>query len=182
MIGGILGGALKQGKLTGGQDIAILPGYEVAEKNQKIWKPLTTKIIALMAAGKPIPFVLPGGTVAIQTLLDPHIVKSDKLVGSVAGLHGKLPTTWTRFKFKPHLLDRVVGAKDDLIVEPIKLAEMLMLNINSAATVGVVKDISKGLVTVDLRRPVCAAIGSRLTISRAVGQRWRLIGYGEIEK
>jgi len=182
MTGGILGGALKQGKIAIGQDIDILPGYETTEKNQKVWKPLTTTITALMAGGVQITEAHPGGTFGIQTTLDPHVVKSDKLVGSVVGVHGKLPPVWSRFKFKPHLLDRVVGAKDELVVEPIKMAELLMLNINSSATVGHVKDLSKGLVTVDLRRPVCADVGSRLTISRAVGQRWRLIGYGEIQK
>jgi translation initiation factor 2 subunit 3 len=181
MVGGILGGALKQGRLKTGDDITILPGYEVAEKNQKIWKPLTTKVYGVMTGHATVTEAHPGGTVAILTGLDPTIVKSDKLVGSVVGVTGKLPKVWYSFGIEPHLLERVVGAKDKLVVDPIKLGEMLMLNVNASATVGVVKELSKGIVKVDLRRPVCADPGARITLSRNVGQRWRLIGYGIIK-
>ncbi len=181
MVGGILGGALKQGVLKPGDALTILPGYEVAEKNQKVWKPLTTKVVGLMSGTTKATESHPGGTVAILTALDPNIVKSDKLVGSVVGITGKLPKVWSSFTIEPHLLDRVVGAKDKLVVDPIKLGEMLMLNVNAAATVGVVKELSKGLVKLDLKRPVCADLGSRITVSRNVGQRWRLIGYGLVK-
>lgn len=181
LVGGILGGALKQGKLIVGDEITILPGYDVQEKNQKIWKPLTTKITGLMSGKDKIDEARPGGTIAVMTNLDPNIVKSDKLVGAVVGHSGKMPEVMFTLKIEPHLLERVVGARDKLVVNPIKLGEMLMLNVNAAATVGQVKDLSKGLVKAELKRPVCADSGSRVTISRIVGQRWRLIGYGIIK-
>lgn len=181
MVGGILGGAVKQGRFKVGDELTILPGYEVAEKNQKVWKPLTSKVYGLMAGTTKVEEAHPGGTVALLTGLDPTVVKSDKLVGAVVGVTGKLPKIWSSFTIEPHLLERVVGAKDKLVVDPMKLGEMLMLNVNAAATVGVVKDLSKGVVKLDLRRPVCADTGARITISRSVGQRWRLIGYGIIK-
>ncbi|HSU72510.1 MAG TPA: translation initiation factor IF-2 subunit gamma [Candidatus Binatia bacterium] len=181
MLGGILGGAMKQGKFKINDELTILPGYEVAEKNQKVWKPITTTIHGLMSGATSIPEARPGGTIALLTGLDPTMVKSDKLVGAVVGITGKMPKVWASFGIEPHLLERVVGAKDKLVVEPVKLGEMLMLNVNASATVGVVKDLSKGVIKVDLRRPVCADAGARLTISRNVGQRWRLIGYGIIK-
>ena len=181
MGGVILGGALKQGVLKAGDNITILPGYEVAEKNQKVWKPIHSTIRGLMSGTTKIDSARPGGTIAVLSGLDPTMVKSDQLVGAVLGLTGKLPKIWSAFTVEPHLLDRVVGAKDKLVVDPIKLGEMLMLNVNASATVGVVKEFSKGLVKLDLRRPVCADLGARLTISRSVGQRWRLIGYGLIK-
>ncbi len=180
LVGGVLGGTLKQGTLKQGMEITILPGYEVEERNQKVWKPLTTKITSLMVGGEKVTELTPGGSSAVQTSLEPSIVKSDKLVGSVAGKTG-MPKVWSSFRLVPHLLERVVGAKDKLIVEPIKLGEFLMLNINTAATVGLVKELGKAGVKVELRRPVCAEEGSRITISRSVGQRWRLIGYGTIK-
>ena len=81
-----------------------------------------------------------------------------------------------------HLLERVVGAKEDLKVEPIKKAEPLMLNVNSAATVGVVTELRKNSVKCILKLPVCANLGSKVTISRRVGNRFRLIGYGIIKE
>ncbi|MDO8661292.1 MAG: translation initiation factor IF-2 subunit gamma, partial [Candidatus Woesearchaeota archaeon] len=102
------------------------------------------------------------------------------LVGHIAGIAGKLPKTLTNLSFTPHLLERVVGAKDKLVVDSVKLGEYLMLNVNAAATVGMVKELSKNKITCELKRPVAADKGNRITISRSIGQRWRLIGWGLI--
>jgi translation initiation factor 2 subunit 3 len=179
MQGGVLGGALKQGALKAGQDITILPGYELGEKKQ--WKPLTTTIVSLMTGGVKVDEIGPGGSVAVLTKLDPAVVKSDKLVGSVVGVTGALPQVWNELKLEPHLLERMVGAEDKLVVAPLKLGELLMLNVNAAATVGVVKSLSKKEIVCTLRRPVCAEAGARVVMSRNMGQRWRLIGYGTIK-
>ncbi|MBW3002162.1 translation initiation factor IF-2 subunit gamma [Candidatus Woesearchaeota archaeon] len=177
--GGVLGGAIKQGKLENGDEIEILPGYSIGDKK---WKPLKSKIASLMAGGASLDSVHPGGSMAAMTELDPSIVKSDQLVGSVVGKPGKLPPVWYNLKLETHLLDRVVGAKDKLIVEPIKKGEFLMLNVNSAATVGIVNEIGKKRVECTLKRPICAENEAKVTISRRVGQRWRLIGYGIIKE
>ncbi len=182
MKGGVLGGSLKQGKLVVNQEIEILPGYEVEEKNQKIWKPIKTKITGLMTGGQPATEVIPGGSIAVMTELDPSIIKSDKLTGAIVGVPLKLPKVWYEFTLEQHLLQRVVGAKDNLVVEPVKMGEMLMLNVYSAATVGIVKELGKNVIKCALRRPVCADLGARVTISRSLGQRWRLIGYGIIKQ
>jgi translation initiation factor 2 subunit 3 len=180
MVGGVLGGAIKQGVFKVGMEVEIMPGYEVEERNQKVWKPLTTKIMSIMAGGKSVDQARPGGSIGLMTGLDPSIIKSDKLVGAVIGLPGMTPPVLSTLTLEPHLLERVVGAKDSLVVDPIHKTEILMLNVNSAATVGVVSETGKGLVKIPLRRPVCATKGSRVTISRNVGKRWRLIGYGTI--
>ncbi|PIN75050.1 translation initiation factor IF-2 subunit gamma [Candidatus Woesearchaeota archaeon CG10_big_fil_rev_8_21_14_0_10_37_12] len=180
IIGGVIGGSLKQGKLTTGQEIEILPGYSVQERNQQVWKPFKTKITKIMAGNTEVQEATPGGTFALLTQLDPSVVKSDKLVGSTVTTPGNSPPVWQELKLQTKLLERVVGAKDKLVVEPIKQSEMLMLNVNAAATVGIVKDLSKNIITCSLKRPVCAEKGSQVTIGRNVGQRWRLIGYGNI--
>ncbi len=179
LLGGVLGGAVKQGKLKIGDEIEILPGYDLKDKKQ--WKPLKTKIMSLMAGGSKLDEVGPGGSMAVMTELDPAVVKSDQLVGSLVGKPGTLPQVWNELKLEPHLLERVVGVKDKLLVEPIKLGEVLMLNVNAAATVGVVNDLSKGMIKCNLKRPVCAEKGAKVTMGRSIGQRWRLIGYGTIK-
>ena len=65
-------------------------------------------------------------------------------------------------------------------MEKIKKAEQLLLNINSSATVGLVDELKKGQFHVRLKIPVCATKDSRVTISRIIGGRFRLIGYAEI--
>lgn len=175
--GGVLGGSLKQGKLKVGDEIEIMPKKEYEGKPRH----LKTKIMGLMTGTTPVEELIPGGSVAILTSLDPSIVKSDNLAGTVVGLPGKLPPAWETLKLELHLLERVVGTKEELEVKPVAQNEVLMLNANSAATVGIVVDLKKGVATCKLKIPLCADIGSRVTISRKVGNRFRLVGYGEIK-
>lgn len=178
--GGVLGGTLVQGKLRAGEAIEIRPGRKVEKQNQISYEPLTTTIADLKTGGTSVAEVVPGGSIGVLTKLDPSIVKADALVGSIVGHPGKLPPTLSKLALEVHLLDRVVGSKEDLKVEPIKMGEPLMLNVNAAATVGMVTELKKGKVHCALKLPVCADIGSRVTISRRFTNRFRLIGYGII--
>jgi translation initiation factor 2 subunit 3 len=56
-----------------------------------------------------------------------------------------------------------------------------MLNIGTATTVGVVTSARKNEAQVALKRPISAAIGSMVAISRRIDSRWRLIGVGVIK-
>jgi len=178
LLGGVLGGTVKQGKFKIGEEVEIAPGYMVEEKNKKVWKPLKTKIVQIFTGGEPVDEIVPGGSMAFSTLLDPTITKSDTLTGSVVGLPGKLPPVHYQVTLETNLLERVVGSKEEVEVKPLAKGEILMLNVNSAATVGVVFDPSKKNTTCLLKKPVCAYLGDRITISRKVGDRFRLIGYG----
>ncbi len=180
LAGGVLGGSLKQGVLTLNQEIEIRPGISVEKDGKRSQKPITTKIVGLKTGDTVLHETVPGGSIGVQTTLDPFYVKSDSLTGNVIGLPGQLPPVWEEFSIKAKLLERVVGSKEDLKVDPIKKLEPLMLNVNAAATVGVVADIRKDIFHVRLKIPVCCSKDDRITISRMIGNRWRLIGYGTI--
>ena len=66
-------------------------------------------------------------------------------------------------------------------IYPLRNNEMLMINVATATSVGVTKNSEKGKATLDLRLPICADTGQRVSLSRRVGSRWRLIGYGTIQ-
>ncbi|MBN1385436.1 translation initiation factor IF-2 subunit gamma [Candidatus Woesearchaeota archaeon] len=178
--GGVLGGALRQGILKTGEEIEIRPGQRIQEANKSVFRPIKTKVVGLMSGSDPMEKVGPGGSIGASTTLDPSIVKSDSLAGSVVGHPGKLPPVWEDLELEVHLLDRHVGTKEDLEIEPIKMQEVLMLNVNSAATVGIVNQLGKNRFKCKLKLPVCTEKGSRVTISRRIGTRFRLIGYGVI--
>jgi len=180
LMGGILGGGMRQGVLITGQEVELRPGRKVMEKNKEIFKHIKTKIIELNYGHDSVKEISPGGTVGILTSLDPSIVKSDSLSGSIVGLPGKLPDTLYEITLAPNLLERVVGMQEELKVDPIKMSETLMLNVNSAATVGIVIELKKQKVICKLKIPICADLNSRVTISRKIGNRFRLIGYGEL--
>ena len=180
--GGVLGGALKQGILKVRDEIEIKPGIKREFQGRVTWEPLVTTVENLMSANTSVTELKPGGSAGILTKLDPRLVKADSLTGSLVGLKGKLPQVYYEFTLKPHLLERIVGMKDEIKVDPIKKAEFLMLNVNSAATVGTVVELKKDLIHIKLKIPVCCNVNDKITISRRVGTRWHLIGYGDIIK
>lgn len=181
MVGGVIGGALVKGVLKVGDEIEIKPGRKIEKEGKTVWIPLHSKITSIKTGGTDVPEAGPGGSIAMMTGLDPSVVKSDQLVGSSVGKKNQLPPVWDTLTLETHLLERVVGAKEDVNVDPIKLGEPLMLNVNSAATVGLVNNITKNQFSCKLKLSICASENERVAISRRVGTRFRLIGYGIIK-
>ncbi|MDP3728873.1 MAG: translation initiation factor IF-2 subunit gamma [bacterium] len=181
IIGGVLGGALKQGIFKRGDAIEIRPGRKVEREGKVSWLPLTTSIVQIKTGNEDLKQAQPGASIALLTALDPALVKSDSLTGNVVGHLGHLPEVYLELQLIPHLLDRVVGSEKELQVEPIKKGENLMLNVNSSTTVGLVTELSKSFFTVKLKLPVCAEKTDKVTVSRLVGHRFRLIGYCTIK-
>ena len=177
----MLGGTLTQGKLEVGDEITIKPGRIVTEHNQQSAKPIKTKITSLSSGNNRLDQATPGGSLGLMTTLDPSIVKSDNLVGNIVGDADDLPPVWKDIKLDLHLLDRVVGTAADKEVEQIKRGELLLLNVNSATTAGQVYELGKDMVRIKLRLPICADDRARVSISRKMGTRFRLIGYGLLD-
>ncbi len=178
LLGGVVGGSLSRGRIRVGDEVEIRPGIK-DEKGE--WKPITTTVESIMASGRFVDEATPGGLVGIATKLDPVYTKSDSLVGNVLGHVNELPEVINSFSMKIHLLEKVVGAEEDINVEKIKMNEQLMLAVGTAITLGVVTSARDDVIEVELRRPVCAESGWRVAISRRVGSRWRLIGAGIID-
>lgn len=172
LVGGVIGGSLLCGKLKTGDEIEIKPGIssEVLEAD----------VYSLHAGASKIDVATPGGLVAIGTRLDPSLTKSDSLSGSVVGAPGTLPPLWRALELRVHLLERAIGTKEEVEITEIKRGELLMLNVGTTKTVGTVNKPGEE-IEMDLKLPVCAEVGERAAISRRIGARWRLIGYGIIE-
>ncbi|MDD2439223.1 MAG: translation initiation factor IF-2 subunit gamma, partial [Methanosarcinaceae archaeon] len=158
------------------------PGLKVTSEGTTRWVPITTTFSSVHAGAFKVDEATPGGLLAVGTLLDPALTKGDSLTGQVAGVPGTLPETRHQFTMELHLLERVVGvSKEELEINEIKTNEPLMLNIGTATTVGVVTSARKKDAQVVLKRPVCAALGAMVAISRRIESRWRLIGVGVIQ-
>jgi translation initiation factor 2 subunit 3 len=179
--GGVIGGSLIQGKLKIGDEIEIKPGIQIKNKGKMEWMSLYSEIVGLNISSEHVEEVNPGGLIGVGTKLDPALTKADSLSGSVAGEPGTLPPILHEFTMKTHLLERVVGTKEEKKVDPIKSSEPLMINIGTATTIGVVTSARRKTSDVTLKLPVCAESGQRVALSRRVGARWRLIGYGIIK-
>ena len=183
LIGGVLGGSLSQGVLEVGDGIDIRPARRIKVDNHDFFQEtLTTKVTSLISGGNSFDRLKPGGLIGISTTLDPVFTKSDALIGTVVGKKDSLPPILNTILIECHLLDLVVGMDRKINVEKIRMNEPLMLTVGSATTVGIISSIrKKGIVEARLKLPVCAEKNARVAISRRVGGRWRLIGYGIIQ-
>ncbi len=179
--GGVLGGALKQGKLQVGDEIEIKPGHSYKKQNQIHYKTITSKVVSIHRGKFQINEAVPGGSLAIETELDPSLTKADSLSGCVASILGELPEISSDIKVKFKLFDKVLGNEKHEDVQNLKMNEMLMLSINTTITVGQVKKVGKGFVELSLKIPIVPLVGESLGMARNFGGHWRLIGFGEVE-
>ena len=181
--GGIIGGSIVEGSFSVGDSILIAPGRRISEGNKTRWEPLKTTIENIQAGGLDLQSAHAGGLCGIATPMDPMSTKADDLSGQVMAKEGELPPVWESLNLKLELLDKMVsgGGGEEGVVKPLQTNEMLMVNSATATSVGTVSSSKKGEAKLVLRLPICAKEGSRITLSRRVGARWRLIGHGTIK-
>ncbi len=178
--GGVLGGILKRGTLKIGDEIEIKPGLSIKKNNQHTYQTLTTKILSLYKGTESVKEILPGASISIETELDPFMAKTDSLTGCLVSLKGKLPEISHNIKIKSKLFKEVLGTKEHKNVEPIKTKDMLMINVNTTISVGIVEKITNDELELSLNIPIVALKGDNLGIARNIDKHWRLIGWGEI--
>lgn len=178
--GAVLGGALKSGKLKVGDMIEIKPGLAIKEQNQLNYKTLKTKVSKLFSGNNELQEITPGGSLSIETELDMALGKTDSLSGCVVSTLGNLPDITTSLKLKYTLFEEIFGTEKRTKVDPLKIPEMLMLSVNTATTVGIVKKVSGNEVELSLRIPIVPFKRDNVGIARNINNHWRLIGHGEI--
>ena len=71
-----------------------------------------------------------------------------------------------------------MGSKEMQKIDKIKMNELLVVNAGTATSIGSVIQATNDIVKISLKRPVCIEKGERIAVSRKIGARWRLIGYG----
>ncbi|MEM3364673.1 MAG: translation initiation factor IF-2 subunit gamma [Candidatus Micrarchaeia archaeon] len=175
LVGAVLGGSVIQGEVNEGDQIEISPGIVIDEK-KGVYERLYTTVTEIRSGGEKVSSAGPGGLLAVSTLLDPSLAKSDGLVGQVVGKPGTLPSPVKEVQIEYHLFER-----KDMQMPMIQLNEPIVLSVGTAVTVGVVRNLKKGIADVVLKRPIVAEKGSKVAISRRQGNRWRLGGFGIIK-
>ncbi len=170
MRGGVVGGSIVRGKIKKGDKLVISPGID----SPKGPKQIEVTVESLRCEEGEIKEAKPGGLIGISVGLDPSITKGDVLSGSVIGDKKAVPPVLTSFDFEYKKINR------DLQIGRIKENEPLVLSINTATTIGFVQKAKNDKISVRLKKPVCAAKDTTIAVSRRVGQRWRLTGWGRI--
>ena len=171
--GGVLGGSLIQGTLKVGDEIEMLPGITRKTKEKEVIEPIVLKVSALMAGGESVQEAGPGGLVGIATGLDPSVAKSDHLTGNMLGRKGTLPPVLYEVEMEYSLLKR-----EGFDNPALKMGEPLVISAGTATSVGAIAKLKGGSVFLKLKRPICAEKKSKIALTRRLGQRWRLSGFG----
>jgi translation initiation factor 2 subunit 3 len=169
--GGVVGGSLLRGKLRAGDKIEFLPGIDREGKQPK---PVTTTVSSLMCEGGPLKEAHSGGLIAVGTNFDPSLTKGDSLTGCAVGTPGTLPNVSVELEITYSPIERT-----EFDNPPPKPGEPIVVSVQTSTTVGVVANYKKGNATIKLKKPVAVEPGSTVALSRRVGQRWRLCGWGK---
>ncbi len=175
LVGSVLGGSVVQGEIREGDQIEISPGI-ITDEKKGTYERLHATVTEIRCGKDHIASAGPGGLLAVSTLLDPSLAKSDGLVGQIVGKPGTLPDQVKELLVEYHLFERA-----DMQMPMMQLNEPIVLSVGTAVTVGVVRGLKKGVADVVLKRPIVAEKGSKLAISRRHGNRWRLGGFGIIK-
>jgi translation initiation factor 2 subunit 3 len=183
LTGGVIGGSIVEGAFREGDEIIIGPGRKIEQGNKTRWEPIETTITSMQGGGGKRDVMMAGGLCGLGTLLDPSITTADNLSGQVLAKKGELPTIRTECSIAVELMAAMVSGDGEGAdkIYPLRNNEMLMVNVATSTSVGVVKGAEKGKATLHLRLPICADEGQRVSLSRRVGARWRLIGHGTIQ-
>jgi translation initiation factor 2 subunit 3 len=171
--GGVLGGSIVQGVLKSGEKIEIKPGIVRKAGGPPIT--IACEARSIMEENEALEVGKPGGLIAVGTSIDPSITKSDALVGSMIGRPGELPDAANTVKVKYEMLKRT-----DTEIAPLRDGEPVVLNVHTATGVGAITNLAKGVATVLLKKPVVAEKGTKVALSKRVGQRWRLSAWGTV--
>ncbi len=181
--GGVIGGSIVEGEFNIGDEIIIGPGRKIQKGNKVRYEPITSKVVSMQGGGLSLENMHAGGLCGMATPLDPAITTADNLSGQVVAKLGDLPEVRDSVNISTHLLKNMVAGEGEepIPIMPLRPGEMLMVNVATATSVGTVTSTGKGKTTLNLKLPICADSNQRISLSRRVGSRWRLIGHGTIE-
>ena len=154
----------------------ILPGIAKKVKDKESIEPLVLTVTALMAGNEAVQEAHPGGLIGVATGLDPAVAKSDHLVGNLIGKKGTLPPVLSEIT-----LDYTLLKREGFDNPALKAAEPLVVSAGTATTLGVIVKLKGTTVTLKLKRPICGEKGNKMAITRRLGQRWRLSGFGVLK-
>jgi translation initiation factor 2 subunit 3 len=173
LLGGVVGGSLISGVLKTGDEIELRPGIPKRTKDKELLLPMVLTVSKLMCGSEELKEAKPGGLISISTTLDPSLSKSDHLVGNLVGKPGSLPPVLSEIELEYTLLKR-----EGFDNPPLRLAEPIVISIGTSTGIGVIAKLKSGRMELKLKRGICAEPKAKVAVSRRIGQRWRLAGWG----
>lgn len=169
ILGGVVGGSLIVGQFKINDEIEIVPGQIIKNKNGNIYyQPIKTTILSIKTDTTYLTEIVPGGLIAIGTDMDPYYCKNDFLSGNIIGLVNKTPKVFNNITLDFKLIT-IFGH----VWEP-NINDLLVLQIGTK-TVDV-KLINKN--NFELTKPVCILDNEHIIICKEIDKILRIVGEG----
>ncbi len=162
--GGVIGGSVVRGKLRDGEEVIIKP-VSIGDK----YVELKTRIKKIRKSESEVEEATCGGLVALETSLDPSLAKTDGLVGCVVGIKN-LPDTIYELETEYKLFNEY----------ELKTGDILLATCRNSRSTGKIVSINKERVKIELKLPVCADKGNKVSYSKLIEGKWHLVGWGRV--
>jgi translation initiation factor 2 subunit 3 len=181
LVGGVIGGTIVQGKVRIGDDVVIVPGLFSKSKEKSY--PLYAKISSIKSEKNSLDEAKCGGLVALMSDLDSSLCRADGLLGMtvVEKDHENVVTTTMSVYVECSFLRNYIGSQSREKVVSLEDGEEVQLNIGTGCTNAnfIKAKSSKPMFFFETKKPVAYNPNDvRVTISRKVGGKWRLMGWG----
>ena len=95
---------------------------------------------------------------------------------NMIGKKGSLPPVLSDITLEYSLLKR-----EGFDNPAFKMGEPIVISSGTATSVGAIVKLKGKNVYLKLKRPICSEAGSKIAITRKLGQRWRLAGFGVLK-
>ena len=175
LVGGVVGGSVIRGTFKVGDEIEIKPGVVISQNKKDSYEPLISRITSLSAGSEHLEKAIAGGLIAVGTDTDPAFTKADGLVGQVIGKVGTLPDVTNNITLNYTSLNRT-----DIPKQAFKKGERVLLGIGTGTYVGMIDNVRKNTLEMQLNRQACIDKAAKISVLRNFGQRWKLSGFGVI--
>jgi translation initiation factor 2 subunit 3 len=163
--GGVLGGAIIQGKAVLGENVVIRPGIEGKE--------IRTDIRSLSCSSGPLKEALPGGLIAIGTGLDFSLTQNDRMRGQVIGTEESLPQPVKAFDVEINYIKRLVGSTGGRL----NSNEAVVLTAGTMATAGLITSVHGNKAEISLKSSIVVLPNQKIAVSKRTAGRWQLVAY-----
>lgn len=194
LMGGVMGGSIKRGKISRGDRLTIVPGYKFrndeAGEDEPVWcyTPLNTTAVSIESEKDSLDTAIPGGLVAIRTTLDPSLLGSDQFIGQIAVQadtdHGMEIFENVLMEYQTIAVPMEGVDKKDY---EIHRGDEVIINCNAANVSGkIVKRSSERVegkkirrMVVTLEYPIAIEVGGYLSVSKNIPST-RLVARGKV--
>lgn len=184
MFGAVVGGVIQSGFLATNDLICILPGIiestinPITELLEYTYSPLISQVVELRSDTTKLNIAIPGGFIAVRTLLDPSLSKSNGLIGQtiikISSIDDILKCNYFEINNLLNVIDlHILDSTQTFILN----MEYIVV-VNTSAKVAIFTGINNDIYTFQTQEPLSIFDNVRVAILNKTDGSSSIIAYG----